>query len=94
MWSLVRDKAHKRWLCLALCKSTRQMTACVIDGRGIATCRQLWKAIPEAFKQGMCFTDFWEAYQTVIPDEHHRAATKDSALLLMSNALTTRSVNA
>ena len=28
----------------------------------------------------MCFTDFWEAYKAVIPDEHHQAVGKDSGL--------------
>ena len=78
MWSFVRQKASKRWIWLALCKATRQVVACVISGRGVTTCRQLWKAVPDAFKQGVCFTDFWEAYQAVIPDEQHQAVGKDS----------------
>ncbi len=80
MWSFVRQKVRKRWVWLALCKSTRQVVACVVGGRGIATCRQLWKAAPNAFKQGVCFTDFWEAYKAVIPDEHHQAVGKASGL--------------
>ena len=92
MWSFVRCKANKRWIWLALCKRTRQVVACVVGGRGVATCRYLWQAVPTVFKQGICFTDFWEAYQTVIPDErtgpggavlfktHHQAVGKDSGL--------------
>lgn len=38
------------------------------------------KLFPDAFKQGTCFTDFWEAYQAVIPDEQHQAVGKDSGL--------------
>lgn len=74
----MRQKADKRWVWLALCSATKQVVACVIGGRGVATCRQLWKAVPAAFKQGICFTDFWEAYQTVLPDEQHQAVGKDS----------------
>lgn len=80
MWSFVRLKRNRRWIWLALCKHTRQVVACVIGGRGIATCRQLWNAIPKAFKQGICFSDFWEAYQAVIPDEQHQPVGKDSGL--------------
>lgn len=54
--------------------------ACVIGGRGIATCRQLWRAIPIIFRQGVCFTDFWDAYQAVIPDELHQAVGKETGL--------------
>ena len=80
MWSFVRRKTSKRWVWFALCKQTRQVVACVIGGRGVSTCRQLWKAVPAVFKQGICFTDFWEAYQAVIPDEQHQAVGKDSGL--------------
>lgn len=80
LWSFVYQRSNKRWVWLALCTQTRQVVACVIGGRGIATCRQLWKAIPAAFKQGSCFSDFWEAYDAVIPDEHHQEVGKDSGL--------------
>lgn len=80
MWSFVRHKGNKRWIWLALCKQTRQVVACVIGGRGVATCRKLWSNIPESYKQGTIFSDFWEAYQAVVPDEQHQAVGKDSGL--------------
>ncbi len=58
LWSFVRCKSNKRWIWLALCKHTRQVVVCVVGGRGVATCRYLWQAIPEVSKQGSCFTDF------------------------------------
>ena len=88
----MRHKANKRWVWLALCKHTRQVAArpgrcrfrqdvaCVIGGRGIVTCRQLWRAIPIIFKQGVCFTDFWDAYQAVLPDDLHKAVGKETGL--------------
>lgn len=54
--------------------------ACVIGGRGIGTCEQLWNSVPKIYKQGIIFSDFWEAYQAVIPDEQHEAFGKDSGL--------------
>ncbi len=30
------------------------------------TCQRLWEAIPSAYRQGHCFTDFWAAYSVVI----------------------------
>lgn len=80
LWSFVRRKTNKRWVWLALCKHTRQVVACVIGGRGIATCRQLWRAVPTIFRQGVCFTDFWDAYQAVIPEELHQAVGKETGL--------------
>ena len=80
MWSFVQKKSKKRWVWIALCKQTRQVVACVIGGRGAATCKQLWKGIPEDYKQGLCYSDFWEAYQSVLPDEHHQAVSKATGL--------------
>jgi hypothetical protein len=37
----------------------------------------LWQAIPSAYRQGHCFTDFWAAYSAVIPDEQHTAVGKE-----------------
>jgi hypothetical protein len=39
---------------------------------------KLWAAIPEAYRRGRCFSDFWEAYQLVIPAEQHTAAGKET----------------
>lgn len=77
---LTDDTSRSRLLWLALCKQTRQVVACVIGGRGVATCRQLWQAVPDLFKQGICFSDFWEAYEAIIPTEQHQAVSKKSGL--------------
>ncbi len=37
------------------------------------TCQRLWEAIPEGYRQGHCFTDFWAAYAAMIPEEQHTA---------------------
>ena len=88
----MRQRANKRRVWLTLCKQTRQVAArpgrcrfrqdaaCVVGGRGIASCRQLWQAIPEDYEQGTCFTDFWDAYQAVIPDRRHEAVGKETGL--------------
>ncbi len=52
----------------------------MIGGRGEATCKLLWNAVPESYKQGVCYTDFWRAYQAVIPETQHQAVGKDSGL--------------
>jgi IS1 family transposase len=42
------------------------------------TCQRLWEAIPEGYRQGHCFTDFWAAYRAVIPEEQHTAVGKET----------------
>ncbi len=78
LWSFVLKKAHKRWIWIALCRQTRQVVACVIGDRSEKTCRKLWKNIPAAFRQAQCFSDFWEAYQLVIPTGQHTAVGKEA----------------
>ena len=80
MWSFVYTKKRKRWIWIALCKATRQVVACVVGGRSEATCKQLWRSIPENYRQGIFYTDFWRAYQAVIPDEQHQTVGKETGL--------------
>ena len=78
LWSFVLKKANKRWIWIALCRQTRQVVAFAIGSRSEATCKRLWEKIPAAFRVGHCFTDFWAAYQLVIPPEQHPAVGKES----------------
>jgi insertion element IS1 protein InsB len=78
MWSFVWSKVHKRWVWLALCRNTRQVVGYVIGDRSEETCKKLWALIPEAYRQGTCYSDFWQAYQAVIPDEQHEAVGKET----------------
>ena len=43
------------------------------------TCRRLWERIPESYKGGRCYSDFWEAYRGVLPEELHEAVSKESS---------------
>ena len=78
LWSFVLKKANKRWIWIALCRQSRQVVAFVIGDRSERTCRQLWEKIPPQFRQAHCFSDFWKAYQLVIPPEQHTAVGKES----------------
>ena len=42
------------------------------------TCQRLWEAIPDSYRHGHCFTDFWAAYAAVIPEEQHTAVGKET----------------
>jgi len=75
-WSFVLKRENKVWIWLALCRATRQIVAFAVGDRSAETCRKLWEAIPPEYRQGHCFSDFWEAYQNVIPPEQHTACGK------------------
>ncbi len=78
LWSFVRCKAQVRWLWIALCRRTRQVVAYVFGDRSEATCRRLWERIPEDYRLALCYSDFWKAYQNVIPEEQHVPVEKGS----------------
>jgi len=61
-----------------LCRKTRQVVAYAVGDRSKRTCQRLWEAIPQGYRQGHCFTDFWAAYTAVIPEEQHSAVGKET----------------
>ena len=77
VWSFVMKKTNRAWIWIALCRSTRQVVAYEIGDRSEATCRNLWEKIPQSYRVAHCYTDFWEAYQVVIPDQQHSACGKE-----------------
>jgi insertion element IS1 protein InsB len=78
LWSCVAKKTDQAWIWIALCRSSRQVVAYAIGDRSQTTCRRLWEAIPAAYRTSHCFTDFWIAYQAVIPEEQHTAVGKET----------------
>jgi insertion element IS1 protein InsB len=78
LWSFVLKKTNQAWIWIALCRKTRQVVAYAVGDRSEQTCRRLWEAIPPAYRAGHCYTDFWKAYQAVIPEEQHSAVGKET----------------
>ncbi|UYZ61601.1 IS1 family transposase [Hymenobacter weizhouensis] len=79
MWTFVGHKKRKTWLWLAVERSSRRIVAWVLGGRGRATARRLWRALPAEYRTGTWyFTDEWEAYQGVLPAGAHRPSPKGS----------------
>jgi insertion element IS1 protein InsB len=78
VWSFVLKKKNKRWLWTAICRRTRQIVGYVIGDRSETTCRQLWQSIPDTYKHCFTYSDFWEAYANVFPEESHQCVGKQS----------------
>ena len=49
-----------------------------VGDRSKKTCQRLWKAIPEGYRHGHCFTDFWATYAAVIPKAQHTSVGKET----------------
>jgi insertion element IS1 protein InsB len=73
LWSFVRSKAEPAWVWVALDRNTRQIVACCLGDRSEESCRYLWEQVPAPWRESTCYTDFWKAYQAVIPDAQHVA---------------------
>src|SRR5260370_29319280 len=78
LWSFVMKKVNKSWIWIALCRKTKQVVARAVGDRSEKTCRELWNNIPEAYRKAHCYSDFWAAYQSVIPEEQHTAVRKET----------------
>ena len=81
LWSFVDHKGNKQWVWLALDADTREVIGCHVGDRSRASARSLWQSLPGVYRQcAVVYTDYWEAYETVIPAQRHRAVGKDSGL--------------
>ncbi len=79
MWSYVGSKAKKQWIWLAIDATTREIVGVYIGDRSSQSAKQLWRTLPPVYRQcAICYTDFWEAYEQVLPSKRHRAVGKDS----------------
>jgi IS1 family transposase len=79
MCSFVGSKANKQWIWLAIDAVTREIVGVYIGDRSAQAAKQLWRSLPPVYRQcAVCYTDFWQAYEQVLPSKRHRAVGKDS----------------
>jgi IS1 family transposase len=81
LWSFVDDKASQQWVWLAMDADTREIIGCHVGVRSRSAARQLWQSLPAVYSQcAKVYTDYWDAYATVIPSQRHFAVGKESGL--------------
>jgi len=56
----------------------RQVVVRAVGDRSEKTCRDLWNNIPDEYRQWHCFSDFWKAYQAVIPEDQLTQVGKET----------------
>ena len=79
MWSFIGNKQKKCWIWLALDEKTREIVGVHVGDRSGKGAKKLWDSLPPIYRQcAVCYTDFWEAYQMVIPSKRHRPVEKES----------------
>jgi len=81
MWSFVDRKKNEVYIWLALDRNSRKIIGCFVGDRTRKSARKLWADLPDIYQQcAFAYTDFWQAYKTVIPHERHRAVGKETGL--------------
>jgi insertion element IS1 protein InsB len=81
MWSFVRNKDDKQWIWLAIDRDTREIIGVHVGDRSRVGAQSLWNTLPPIYRQcAVCYTDFWDAYKTVIPVKRHKAVGKETGL--------------
>ena len=79
IWSFVGNKKNKQWVWLAIDSITGQIVGIFIGDRSRKGVQGLWNSLPLDYRQSaVCYTDFWEAYKTVIPTNRHRPVGKET----------------
>jgi len=74
--SFVFRTAIKVWITLN--RETPQVVADTCGDQSEKTCRIPWDRKLPAYKKATVFSDDWNAYQAVIPDEQHRPVAKET----------------
>lgn len=78
LWSFVLKKDNKVWIWIALCRRTRQIVAYYVGDRSDQSLKKLWESIPESYKKGSSYRDFYGAYQRILNGQSHECVGKDS----------------
>jgi len=79
LWSFVGSKDHPVWLWWAIDADTRLVVGCAIGPRNKETAEALWHSLPPQYRQrAVCYTDFLQAYASVLPSKRHQAVDKAS----------------
>jgi len=81
MWSFVDRKKNEVYIWLAIDRNSRKIIGCFVGDRTRKSARKLWASLPDIYQQcAFAYTDFWQAYKTVIPHDRHRAVGKETGL--------------
>ena len=79
LWSFVDNRGYKVWIWLAKDRDTGEIVGVFFGSRNKEGAKGLWDSLPPVYRQcAVCFTDFWEAYNSVFPSKRHRAVGKET----------------
>ena len=84
MGSFVGLKHDKQWIWLALDSDSREIVGMHIGSRDRAGAEALWKSLPPVYRQcAVCYTDFWSAYEQILPQNRRIKHYPENAACLL-----------
>ena len=72
LWSFSGNKKNKQWIWIAYDPHLQVTLACHIGKRGKEDAQKLWDKIPQKLKHLDFETDYWKAYEAIIPEQQHK----------------------
>ena len=87
IWSFVGKKDDKQWIWLALDAKTKEIVGVHVGDRSRTEAKKLWQSLPAVYRQcAVCYSDFWSAYEQVIPSKRHKSQRSRAYRLNVANA--------
>jgi len=74
----VECKKFLCWMWMSCGPLSWEIVVSACGDRTENTCRILWDRVPSAYKEAIVFSDYWGAYQAVIPSEQQRSVGKET----------------
>lgn len=79
--SFIDDIGYKQWVCLVIDSDTPEIIGCYVGDRSRISALQLWPLLPDIYRQcAKVYTDYFEAYITVILRKRYCAVGRKSGL--------------
>ena len=79
MWSFVANKDNPLWVWFAYDRFNKQVVGVYVGARDREGAQGLFDSLPEYYKTSSIFyTDFWKAYNKVLPEKKHFAVGKET----------------
>ena len=79
-------KKNKRWIWIAICRSSKRIVGFVIGSRGKKTAKKLWQQIKHITCKQYC-TDYWQAYESFVAADKHTVSKKETYTIESYNNL-------
>jgi IS1 family transposase len=67
------------WKFVKIDRDSREIVGVYVGSRDHIGAQGLWESLPAVYRQcAVCYTDFWAAYNKVLPTKRHHAVGKES----------------